>query len=74
MRFTGFGVQSWSETSYFVSGINPVKAIMLILDGNSEHVAHAWRKIGLFGLKNPICDCSRSNVVVVCVVMISLEF
>ena len=22
-----------------------------ILDGNSEHVEHAWRKIGLFGEK-----------------------
>ena len=29
-----------------------------ILDGNSEHVAHAWNKIGLF---YPICDCSRSE-------------
>ena len=27
-----------------------------ILDGNSEHVAHALRKIGLFGENNPICD------------------
>ena len=25
--------------------------IVLILDGNSEHVAHAWRKIGIFGKK-----------------------
>ena len=33
-----------------------------ILDGNPDHVAHAWRKIGLFGeKKNPICDCSRSH-------------
>ena len=32
----------------------------LILDGNSEHVEHAWGKIGLFGGKNPICDCFQS--------------
>ena len=35
--------------------------MVLILDGNSEHVAHAWRKISLSGEINPICDCSRSN-------------
>ena len=35
--------------------------IVLILDGNSEHVAHAWRKIGIFGKKNMICDGSRSK-------------
>ena len=36
--------------------------IVLILDGNSdEHVAHVCRKIGLFGEKNRICSCSRSN-------------
>ena len=29
--------------------------------GNSKHVALAWKKIGLFGEKNPICDCSLSN-------------
>ena len=28
-----------------------VGSILLILDGNSEHVAHALRKIGLFGEK-----------------------
>ena len=33
----------------------------LILDGNSEHVAQACRKLVLFGKKDPICDCSRSN-------------
>ena len=39
-----------------------VVTIVLILEGNSEHVAHAWRKICLIGfLKNPICDCSQSN-------------
>ena len=29
-----------------------------VLDSNSEHVAHAWREIGLY---EKICDCSRSN-------------
>ena len=29
--------------------------MVIILDGNSEHVAHAWR------IKKTICDCSRSN-------------
>ena len=34
----------------------------LILDGNSEHVAHAKRNPGLFvGEKYPTCGCSRSN-------------
>ena len=31
------------------------------LDDNSEHVAHAWRKIDLLGENNPVCDCSLSN-------------
>ena len=31
-----------------------------ILDGNSEHFSHGWRKIGLFWEKK-IYDCSRSN-------------
>ena len=35
--------------------------MVLILDGNPEHVTHAWRKIGLFGEKYPICKCYRSN-------------
>ena len=35
--------------------------MVLISVGNSEHVAHAWRKIDLFGEKNPNCDVSRSN-------------
>ena len=34
------------------------------LYGNSEHVAQARRKIGLFEEKNPICDCSRSNQII----------
>ena len=35
--------------------------MVLILDGNSEPVAHAWMKIDHFGEKNPICDWSRYN-------------
>ena len=42
---------------------SPFRALQLIelmLDGNSEQVSHAQRKIGLFREeeKNPICDCS----------------
>ena len=33
----------------------------LVSDGNSEYVVRACKKKGLFGLKNPICDCPRSN-------------
>ena len=42
---------------------NDISNMVLILDANSEHDAHAWRKICVFGEeeKNPICDCSRSN-------------
>ena len=36
-----------------------------ILDGNSEHVAHALRKIGLFGENNPICDSFWPNCVLI---------
>ena len=36
--------------------------MVVILDGNSEHVAPSWRKTDHFWDKeNPICDCSRSN-------------
>ena len=43
-------------------GFIPLKWTVRISDGNSEHVAHVGRKIGLFGVKiNPICDFSRSN-------------
>ena len=39
-----------------------VMSIMVLLfDGNSGHVAHAWRKIGLFGENNPNFDYSRTN-------------
>ena len=41
--------------------MNALPSMVLILDGNSEHVAHASRKIGLFEEKNTICDFSRSN-------------
>ena len=34
---------------------------VFISNGNSDHVALAWRKIGLFGEKDPMCDCSRSK-------------
>ena len=35
--------------------------VVLIVDGNSEHVAHARRKIDLSREKKTICDCSRSD-------------
>ena len=38
-----------------------VLSMVLILDGNREHVAHASRKICHIGEKNPTYDCSRSN-------------
>ena len=31
-----------------------------ILDGNAEHVAHARKKIGLFGVKTLICAVNKS--------------
>ena len=33
-----------------------VARVVLILDGYIEHVAHVYRKIGLFWEKYPICD------------------
>ena len=42
-----------------VFALTPVYCMVLILDGNLLHVAHAWRKIGIFGY--PIYDCSRIN-------------
>ena len=36
-------------------------AIVIILDVNSEHIAHACKKKNLFGEKNSDCDSSRSN-------------
>ena len=35
--------------------------MVIVLDGNSEHGAQEWRKVGLFGELNLICDCSRWN-------------
>ena len=36
--------------------------MVLILDGNSEHVSHVWRNIkSLFGEKNPNFDSSWTN-------------
>ena len=35
--------------------------MVLILDGDSLNVAHAWWKIGLSGYKYPICAGSRTN-------------
>ena len=34
--------------------------MILILDGNSENVAHAWRKVDRFGEEKSIGDFSRS--------------
>ena len=49
---------NWSSITLCSFRSNQVRAIILILDGISEHVAHIWRIIGLFGKKS-ICDCSR---------------
>ena len=35
--------------------------MVLILDGNSEHVAHAWRIMVFSEKKKTICDYSRSK-------------
>ena len=35
--------------------------MVFILDGKSEDAAHAWRKIGLFGEKKSVFDCSRTK-------------
>ena len=48
-----------SHTQLLTLGVTLTRA--LLLDGNSEHVAHAWRKIDLFGEKNPVFDCSCSD-------------
>ena len=42
-----------------VQGIKPGATMVRILDGNSEQVAHVWRKIGLF--LNHMSACSRSK-------------
>ena len=54
----------WGELKYFIivpncwrkerkGNIKQWRPMVLILEGNSEHVAQAGRKIGLFGEKNP---------------------
>ena len=35
--------------------------MVLILDGNSDFVARAWRKIDIFGEKSDLHDYSQSN-------------
>ena len=35
------------------------KIMVLILNGDSEHVAHTWRKVVFSGEKNSVCDSSR---------------
>ena len=42
--------ESAKIASFLLFGKN-VERMVLILDGNLGHVAHAWRKIGLFGEK-----------------------
>ena len=42
---------------------NQVKLMVLILEGSSQHAAHAYRKIGLFEEKKTMYDCSRSNLI-----------
>ena len=46
----------------FCGAILCVQDIMvLILDGNSEQAAHAWRKIDIFVGKKSTSDCSRTD-------------
>ena len=52
-----FAMQSTVHSAVQVSF--SVNHMVLMLDGNSEHAAHAWRKRGLSGEKNPICDYSE---------------
>ena len=42
-------------------GLHTLTQMVLILDGNSEQLAHVSRKIGPIGEENPICDSSRYN-------------
>ena len=37
--------------------------MILTLDGSSENVAHAERKMGLIEKKNTVCECSRFNLI-----------
>ena len=54
-----FGFQSREVNSYelhfFLGLVSPyrrIEVLSMVLDGNSEHVPHAWKKMGLFGEKN----------------------
>ena len=49
----------YKEVYHFVAGL--MASMVPILDGNSEHIARAWRKIDLIEGKITICACSRSN-------------
>ena len=49
-------------TYSLLSKLNTTEDHELILDGNSEHVAHALRQIGVSeNKKKTIFDCSRLN-------------
>ena len=50
-----------SQKKKCVSSAGQRKDMVLILDGNLEHVAHARRRKGLFGEIHPICGFTRSN-------------
>mgnify|MGYP001494806923 CR=1 FL=1 len=41
--------------------LKTTRPMVLIFDGNSEHIVHALRKIGPCGEKNPIRDLSLSH-------------
>ena len=52
----GFSFTNGSESTHtYLSGSVPTDIMLLILDGNSEHVAHAVLPWKLF----QICDCCR---------------
>ena len=46
---------------YLFSVFSSISAMVLILDGNSDFVARAWRKIDIFGEKSDLHDYSQSN-------------
>ena len=47
-RYRGF---VWYHFQY---GLWVDKIMVIILEGNTEHVAHTWRKLGIFGEKNDL--------------------
>ena len=49
----------WYYDKQYLYSLARVQYMVLILDGNSEHVAHAWRKIGSFEKKKKKI-CHRS--------------